>query len=46
LIAHLYLGDMWFGVAPRTGTKETCIQKKLDCIFKYDNHSKLNNHHN
>ena len=30
LIAHYILSGMWFGVAPRTTTKKTCIQKKLD----------------
>ena len=28
----MYLSDMWFGVAPRTNTKETCVLKRFDCV--------------
>lgn len=36
---------MWFVVAPRTDTKHTCLQTRLDLMFKYDNHSRLNIQH-
>ena len=26
-IGHLYLSGMWFGVAPRTGTKKKCLKE-------------------
>ena len=28
LIGHMYLSGMWLGVAPRTVTKKSCIQKE------------------
>lgn len=27
LIGHLYLSAMWFGMAPRTGTKTKCLKE-------------------
>ena len=36
---------MWLGVVPRTDTKKICFQKRLDCVLKYDNHSRLNSQH-
>ena len=29
-----FLSDMWLGVAPRTDTKKTYVQKKLDYMLK------------
>ena len=37
----LFLSDMWFGVTPRTDTKETSFRKRLDSCSKYNNHSRL-----
>ena len=34
LIWSSILSDMWLGVAPRTDTKKTCVQKKLDYVPK------------
>jgi hypothetical protein len=44
---NLYLSDMWLDVTPRMDTERTCILKEIELhAQKYDNHSKLSNHHN
>ena len=34
LIEHLYLSGMWFGVALRTDSKKTRVQKRVDFALK------------
>ena len=36
---------MVFDVTPRTNTKKTCVQKRLNYVLRYDNHSKFNSQH-
>ncbi len=42
VIGHLFLSGMWLGVAPRTDTKKTCVQKRSDDVLKYDKECKRN----
>ena len=46
LIRHLYLNDMWLGVAPKYGCHKDVFRRDWTMCLKYVNHSRLNSQHN